>query len=336
MRVLKIILFVVIGLLALFLIVGAFIPTEVKTSQSTLIKAPTQLIFETINDLSTWESWSPWKEMDPNMKVTLADQTKGAGASYTWVGEKTGSGTMRIAESKPPHDIGTTIEFDGMGTADAGFILNPTEEGTEVTWTFSTEIPYPFNTFTYFQNMKGHLDKDFSRGLELLKEKMEAEAAAIRTTNSFKIGEKDYPARHFIGMKTTLPIPEMESYFSKNLPLIKEKMEAAGITADGPSYGLYYTYDFEKNESEFAIGYAAEEGQTVEGLENITTTPRKILFINYRGGYSGSMEAYNKFDEYKQENGLEDAPPVIEEYRVGPLQTADSTQWITNIYYGVQ
>lgn len=174
MRILKITLFVLLGLVALVAILGLIAPREVTTSRSAVIAAPQEVVFGIVNDLETWESWSPWKEMDPNMKVTMGTPSSGEGAYYTWVGEASGKGKMSILTAEPPKSLTTKVEFEGMGEANAAWEFDSVAEGTKATWVFHTDFPYPMNAMLLFQDFKGAIEKDYDRGLELLKAKAEA------------------------------------------------------------------------------------------------------------------------------------------------------------------
>ncbi len=49
-----------------------------------------------------WNAWSPWAKMDPAMKQAYEGPSAGAGAIYTWAGDReVGEGRMTITESTP-------------------------------------------------------------------------------------------------------------------------------------------------------------------------------------------------------------------------------------------
>ncbi|MEN0004171.1 MAG: SRPBCC family protein [Bacteroidota bacterium] len=336
MKILKTLLVALLGLVGLILIAGLVIPTAIETESEIIMDAPIELAYATVNDLSTWQSWSPWKEMDPTMEVTLAEQTKGAGASYDWVGETSGTGTMKITDNKDAEWIKTAITFDGMEGSTALFNFVPEGEATKVSWAFSTSIPYPFNTFTYLQGMEGAVKKDFDRGLELLKGRVEKQAIEQAQENPYALSVEASPALHFIGVRTTKPIAEMMPFFAEQYPIIKEAMATAKLIATGPAAALFYTYDIENNQSDFAVVYPVEQPVSLEGFESITIPSRKALSVEHQGGYSDTYQIYGAFEEYMASQQLQENGPALEFYNIGPLDTQDSTKWKTSIYYGVQ
>jgi len=56
------------------------------------INAPVEKVFQTLNRMSTWQSWSPWIISDPDATVDVAADDK----SYSWTGNRTGEGHMEI------------------------------------------------------------------------------------------------------------------------------------------------------------------------------------------------------------------------------------------------
>ena len=66
----------VLGFVALNMYAGA----EYDVSRTVEINAPVKYPYKLANDLTEWESWSPWYEMDTAMQVTYGEKPEGAGA----------------------------------------------------------------------------------------------------------------------------------------------------------------------------------------------------------------------------------------------------------------
>ena len=99
---------IVVGLVAVI----ALQPSRYRVSRSTTVAAPAPVVFAQVNDFHKWAAWSPWEKIDPAMKRTYEGPPAGAGASYTWVGNReVGEGRMTIAESHPSDLIRVKLEF---------------------------------------------------------------------------------------------------------------------------------------------------------------------------------------------------------------------------------
>src|SRR5688572_18237492 len=84
-----------------FVIVVAMQPADFRIERSATVAAPPHAVFEQVNDLHRWTAWSPWEKLDPAMKRTYEGAPAGAGASYSWSGNKqVGEGRMTITDSR--------------------------------------------------------------------------------------------------------------------------------------------------------------------------------------------------------------------------------------------
>lgn len=331
MRTLKIILFVLAALLGIFLLLGLVAPKEIQTSQSIVIEAPPEAVFDVVNDLTSWESWSPWKENDPTIRVVMGEPSSGEGAYYTWASENSGSGKMTIAEIRPAESIRMVVEFEGQGQARAPFTFKPTENGVETTWAFQSEFPYPWNAMLLFQDFQGSIDKDYRRGLELLKGVVEERAATVQSKP--EVLELDAPARYYIGIREKAGIDALAARFAVNFPKVYDAVSKAGLEMGGMPSALYYIWDEANNSTDLAFAIPVKSKGEVKGFETIEIPAGKMLLVDYYGNYEGIGEAHIAVDQYLAAKGLKAGIPVIEEYVTDPQAEPDTAKWLTKVYY---
>ncbi|GEP88454.1 Polyketide cyclase / dehydrase and lipid transport [Chitinophaga terrae (ex Kim and Jung 2007)] len=169
-------LFIILGAVAVLIlglfIFSLFLPSSVKIERSVFIPADAAVIFPLINHVRTWELWSPWQHLDPNIKMTYGEKESGAGASFSWVSQlrSVGSGHMTIAESRPDSFLATNMDFMRMGTAKGFFRLEPVTGGTVVTWEMICEIgSNPVRKIMGLM-MDKWVGEDFNKGLQKIKE----------------------------------------------------------------------------------------------------------------------------------------------------------------------
>lgn len=147
-RTLKAILLGLGGLVALFFLVGLFLPKHTHIERSVLIDAPVAEVYPLVNDLPSWERWSPWHAMEPTAEWTFSSPASGTGAWYTWRGEEIGAGKMTIDEAVANRRIDASMEFEGMGGAEADFTFeSPTPAQTKVTWAFDSDHDSIFSRY---------------------------------------------------------------------------------------------------------------------------------------------------------------------------------------------
>lgn len=168
---LKAISFVVALLIAGLLIFAATKPDTFRVERTTSIKAPPEKIASYINDFHNWGAWSPWEKMDPKMKRTFSGTPSGVGTVYEWQGTgQVGAGRMEIMDITPSK---TTIKldfskpFEAHNTAE--YTLEPTGDGTQVTWAMFGPTPYMSKVMSVLFNVDKMVGKDFETGLANLK-----------------------------------------------------------------------------------------------------------------------------------------------------------------------
>ncbi|TGK29438.1 polyketide cyclase [Leptospira gomenensis] len=173
---LKTVLGSVAGLLIL-IVLGAFVyastkPDTFRYQRSMKIDAPAEKIFALIVDFRSWEKWSPWEKLDPNMQRSYSGSPNGVGTIYEWSGNKDiGKGRMEITTVNSPTKIVIKLDFlepfEAHNTAE--FTLSPKDGGNEVTWAMYGPNQFVSKIFGLFYDMDEMIGKDFETGLNSIK-----------------------------------------------------------------------------------------------------------------------------------------------------------------------
>jgi hypothetical protein len=168
----KTIAIVIVVVIAAILIFAATKPETFTVQRAASIKAPPEKIFAVLNDFHNWGVWSPWEKMDPEMKRTFSGAPNGKGAVYEWQGNsKVGQGRMEITDATAPSQVTIKLDFikpfEGHNVAE--FVLQPSGDATNVTWTMRGPSPYIAKVMSVFCNMDSMIGKDFEAGLANLK-----------------------------------------------------------------------------------------------------------------------------------------------------------------------
>ncbi|MGN6208544.1 SRPBCC family protein [Asticcacaulis sp.] len=170
----------VLAALLTFLLVVITKPNNFRMQRSITIKAPAGIVYNHIADFRKWKDWSPWEQLDPSLKRAYSGETSGIGAVYDWDGNgKAGKGRMTIREAAPAHRLLINLDFFKPipATNSAEFLLQPSGDGTVVTWAMFGPSPFMSKLMSTVMNMDDLIGKDFERGLENLKRLSEQEAA---------------------------------------------------------------------------------------------------------------------------------------------------------------
>lgn len=211
------------------------------------INAPVEKVFETLNHMSNWQTWSPWLIMDPDTKVEVSENEK----SYSWAGKRTGEGSMQISQETKNKSIDYDLTFlkPWKSEAKVKFTTTAKNGGTEVAWHMNSSLPWFM--FWMKKNMTAFIGNDYERGLNLLKDYIED--GKIHSKLNWK-GESQYPGCNYLGIRRTCSIAEMpklmEADFTK---LLAYSRSTEGANIEG-AFNQYHKFDFIKGIVDYTAG----------------------------------------------------------------------------------
>lgn len=174
---LKKILLVLGVIIAILLVLILKQPDDFSISRSITIAASPQRVFEQINDLRKWETWSPWAKLYPNSTAIFEGAESGQGAIFKWSGNKdVGEGKQEIIESKTGELVRIKIDFikPFEGSNDVEFSFIPEGEGTITTWSMSGKNNFIGKCISLVMDCETILGPMFEKGLTNLKAVAEA------------------------------------------------------------------------------------------------------------------------------------------------------------------
>jgi hypothetical protein len=162
--------YAVLGIVAVFLIVAAVLPGSYTVERSVEIAKQPAVVYDQISDYNVWLEWSPWPKTEPTAKQTVTGEPGTVGMTWSWEGEVVGVGSMTLAAVEEGRSIQSKLVFKEPMTSEADdyMILEPTENGTKVTWRNTGELPYPVGRY-FGLGVEGMLGPQFEEGLESLK-----------------------------------------------------------------------------------------------------------------------------------------------------------------------
>jgi uncharacterized protein YndB with AHSA1/START domain len=136
-------LFYLIAAVAIIIVGGSFLlPAQAVVTRSTEIAAPPDKVFAIVSDLRRFNEFSPWADLDPNIKYTFEGPESGIGQKMNWTSDNAdvGNGSQTITRYEPPNFLETQLDFGMRGRPVASFDLVPSTSGTNVTWTFKSDL----------------------------------------------------------------------------------------------------------------------------------------------------------------------------------------------------
>lgn len=180
MRFVKGLFLALLGVIALALVAGLFLPGQAHVERSVTMNAPPAAIYPIVNGFGRFNEWSPWAGLDPKTTYTYTGPSTGVGAVMTWHSDdpNVGSGRQEIIAVEPDRAVTMKLDFGGSSPSQATMTFVPEGTGSRVTWAFDADF-----TGHYFDRYIGVLfdrfiGPDYEKGLAQLKTLVEAAPAA--------------------------------------------------------------------------------------------------------------------------------------------------------------
>jgi ribosome-associated toxin RatA of RatAB toxin-antitoxin module len=186
MKTLRLIFFILTGIIVLTLVVAAFLPDNITITSSVEINAAPATVYGNVVTLKNWKNWSPF-EHDSTMTDRFSGPDSGVGATRQWKGKKMGEGKMTIVEAKPFKLIKNKLDFGPKGGAEGTWKFIPLDSArTKVTWsTHITGLSYPAERLLGAA-IRSMMKPMFDNGLKDLKQYTETGKVTPKETTSKK------------------------------------------------------------------------------------------------------------------------------------------------------
>src|ERR1022692_647000 len=108
-----IVLYVILGLIALILIIAALVGTAWNFEKSIAINAPVEKVWANINSLAVLNQWNPWIAKDPKIKLEYSGTDGTPGAKFSWVSaeKNVGEGSQTIVKVTDNSELLSRVDF---------------------------------------------------------------------------------------------------------------------------------------------------------------------------------------------------------------------------------
>jgi len=112
---------------------------------------------------------------------------------------------------------------------------------------------------------------------------------------------------------------------------IENDIKAIGATVDGSPGSIYYTNDPNNFKFECLMLIREMPKSNPSNSKIVVLEASPMLIYNHKGSYRNLNQAYSKIRTYCDSTFLEQIGPMREFYIVSPINTTDSTSWLTRI-----
>lgn len=336
MKFLKALLVIVLVLLIGYAVACFLGPKEMELSVSESMDAPPETVYAHVATLPTWEKWNVYTQME-GVKMSYGEKQKGEGATYSWTMDGKPGGNLEIIEAHPTDSLRVRLQFaDWEGNSFVDWNFQPQGDSTNVSWKMTSDTETPFYMRGMMLFMEGSMKKDFEKSLQNLEEY--SKSNPVKASAEYEVNMVERPVATYLGIRDEMPIDSMKAFFENSYAAIIAHIQEKQYEMSGAPVGIYYKWDMENNRTDLAAAIPVA-GENLEGSETvkvIEVPAGNAAVINYYGDYANMMAPHEAMWEYLEENNLQQADIVIEEYVTDPMSEPDTTKWQTNIVYYVK
>lgn len=335
MKILKLLLVTLVVVVILAAIIGTFLPSSVHVERSILIRAPQATVYVLVNGFQNFNRWSPWFELDPDANFTYEGPQEGVGARMSWRSEQrnVGTGSQEIVVSEPYDLVRTHLDFETQGTAEAYFELEPTDEGTNITWGFDTDFGWDLIGRYFGLMFDSMLGNEYENGLANLKEIAEAMPSADWSDLNLQMVTVEPRPMAFADGVSSWDPAEIAQALGTAYSGVRAFMDQHDLEQAGPPIGVTRLATESEWHFEAGIPLSADpEMEPEEGAEVFIrdTYGGTVIRVIHVGPYSGLQETKDKIDAYIAVHDLKPNGYLWEEWVSDPGDTPED-RLITNI-----
>lgn len=309
------------------------------TSVSKNIAAPASMIYDNVSDFKNWESWEPWSDEDPNMKITYPDSTEGVGGSYSWTSKVMGDGMMKTTAIVPNEKMEQQIKFDtpiGEVANDIYWVFNASENGnTEVTWGMKGERSFLEKVYGAFQSedIDSQLKAMFGKGLTDLEIAVQAEMEKFDVDIN---GLKEYGGGYYMYTTAASKMDDLGAKMGPMMGKVSSFMERNKVAMAGMPFTIYNEMDELNNSVIFSTAIPIKERIIVTEGDVLCGYMDRLIAVKttLSGNYTHLSKAYELAQNYIIANAytVDPSKKMFEVYTNDPGTIANPAEWKTEIY----
>lgn len=167
-----IILYIIIGLIALIVLLMFILPGKYIVKKSIIVNSDISKCYSMAADLNNYRDWNPWSKMEPDAKKSITGTPKTVGHQYVWDGKKIGVGGLTITATVPNKSVDLELMFIKPFSSKANdnwtFEQLPNNQ-VKIVWSNSGDLPAGMARLMGPMITK-NLNKQFEQGLNSIKE----------------------------------------------------------------------------------------------------------------------------------------------------------------------
>ncbi len=150
---------------AVIVAVPFLLPSSKTVERSGFVKASPEAVFAAVSSTAGYQTFNPYKDMDPNLKATPFGPEAGVGAGFAFE-SKDGKGTSTISAIETNKSVTFQIDLGFMGKPVQTITMTPENGGTRVNWSVTSKFGMNPMGRVFGMFMDGMLGPHYELGLK--------------------------------------------------------------------------------------------------------------------------------------------------------------------------
>ncbi len=327
-------LYFLLTVLAIALVWLASLPGKYTVSQTKTIEAPVDQVFDTVRNLSTWKNWNPWLIHEPDAKLVISDKPAEKEGYYTWEGKAIGAGKMTNITVEKNLSVIQKLEFlkPFKSQADVEWILRSTDEGTQVTWTMKSAMPFIMRPM--IPMIKKMIASDYKIGLMMLDQHINPKADVFQLDfNGKQLCEKISG----ISKDWQGSFNDIATAMSNGFEELMEEVSKNKLEVTSPPLSMYEKVNLKKMTTKCSM-IIPTDLTAVPGHLSSTEIPSGSYYkVTYKGSYEHLSEAwYAAYSHLRMHKIKNDKKRSSYEVYLTDPQSTTANETITELYLPIK
>ncbi len=344
MKFLKYLLFILLILITGTLLFFATKDGKFNVTETRVIDAPAEVIFNFVNDYKNWETFGSWME-DETLKINYPQKTSGVGASYSWSSEKDGKGAMQTLAVEPYEKIVQKIVFNGSLEEDGYEIVwdfEPEDFGqkTKVIWSIKGELGLFEKIFftIYGMDINTMLSEMYIESL------INLETAIANELDSYSIdveGLAIHPGGFYIYNTILTSIDNLDDAVKQLYNTLNIFLNENSLNAAGPHFVIYKEWDETLGKTLISVGIPTADFVILPETSPIFSGyfPETVsIKATLKGNQAKLTEAKEKLEAFVNQQGYikSESLAPFKVFVITENEEVNPSNWITELYIPIE
>lgn len=308
-----------------------------KIDASATINVHPELVYKKVNNLKSWESWSPWRKEKPEDIFTVAENFSDAGASASWEGIEKGSvETLKTIPYTEIKQLWIDYNTTSNRTSQMEWQFESLDNKTQITWTITGE--HSLMDKVYLTLKKSSFNKSIYTKMKDALERLDNEIAKDIEAYSIHVdGVTHYGGGYYMYVTSAGQKSETRNLMTSMFDNVSDFMTQNRIRKSGSPFILYNENDPESNTIIFSAAIPIRERVITPEMSRIVSgfmEPVTAVKTTLKGHYKNIAEAYQEAEKYLEANHytIDTERNIFEVYASQPEEVVNPADWITEIY----